>query len=89
MSPPHEQGALGYMPTEARSQAIELNILVDGNVPPGGGLSSSAAMVVSSAIATLKAFAAVEGTSQGELASIAIDSGEYYVLHAEVTYPLP
>lgn len=67
------------MPTEKNSQAIELNILVDGNVPPGGGLSSSAAMVVSSAIATLKAFAAIDGTSQGELASIAINSGEFHL----------
>lgn len=60
--------------------AIELHILVDGNVPPGGGLSSSAAMVVSSAIATLKAFGAVESTTQGQLATIAIDSGASGVL---------
>lgn len=70
------QGALGYMSAQNSNVAIELHILVDGNVPPGGGLSSSAAMVVSSAIATLKAFKAIESTTQGELATIAIDSGQ-------------
>lgn len=74
--PVTSQGALGYMSAQNSNVAIELHILVDGNVPPGGGLSSSAAMVVSSAIATLKAFKAIESTTQGELATIAIDSGE-------------
>lgn len=41
-----------------------------------GGLSSSAAMVVSSAIAVLKAYDALDGVDQGQLAEIAIDSGE-------------
>ncbi|KAK9893861.1 Galactokinase [Cystobasidium minutum MCA 4210] len=68
------KGALGHMSPDDSKTAIELHILVDGNVPPGGGLSSSAAMVVSSAIATLKAFGAVESTTQGQLATIAIDS---------------
>lgn len=68
------------MQSDKHNQAIELNIVVDGNVPPGGGLSSSAAMVVSSAIATLQAFAAVNETSQGELATIAINSGKSFHL---------
>lgn len=71
------QGALGHMSEKQNSQAVEISILVDGNVPPGGGLSSSAAMVVSSAIATLKAYNAIESTTQGQLATIAIDSGAF------------
>jgi Galactokinase len=32
-----------------------LELLIDGNVPPGGGISSSAAFVCSSALTTMKA----------------------------------
>jgi galactokinase len=32
-----------------------MEVLVDGNVPPGGGISSSAAFVCSSALAVMKA----------------------------------
>lgn len=74
------------MAPENSNKAIELQILIDGNVPPGGGLSSSAAMVVSSAIATLKAFEAVEATSQGQLATIAIDSGKSTTLLGTLSY---
>lgn len=43
----------------------------------GGGLSSSAAMVVASAIATLQAYNALAETTQGQLAEIAIESGKF------------
>ena len=69
------KGVLGHLSDEALSNGIELSIMVDGNVPPGGGLSSSAAMVVSSAIAVLQAYDYISQTTQGQLAEIAITSG--------------
>lgn len=68
------KGVLGQLSAEAKRKAVHLDIMVDGNVPPGGGLSSSAAMVVSSAIATLQAYDAIGATTQGQLAEIAISS---------------
>lgn len=49
-------------------------MLCDGNIPPGGGLSSSSAMVVCSAIATLEAFNCVELVCKNDLAHFAIKS---------------
>lgn len=45
----------------------------DGFTGKGGGLSSSAAMVVASSLATLEGYSATSSTTQGELAEIAID----------------
>ena len=70
------QGVLGQLPEQAKQQDIDLSIMVDGNVPPAGGLSSSAAMVVSSAIASLQAYGTTKDTPQGQLAEIAITSGK-------------
>ena len=69
------KGVLAQLPEQSKQKAIDLCIMVDGNVPPGGGLSSSAAMVVSSAIATLQAYGSIKETTQGQLAEIAISSG--------------
>ncbi|KAK2802698.1 galactokinase [Onygenales sp. PD_10] len=52
--------ALKYMRERAQARGetfvpASFNILVDGNVPPGGGISSSAAFVCASALAVVKA----------------------------------
>lgn len=49
-------GALRFLRKEKSSFApASLEVLVDGNVPPGGGISSSAAFVCASALAVMKA----------------------------------
>lgn len=50
-----------------------MEILVDGNVPAGGGLSSSAAFVCASALATLRANGR-EHVNKRELVELAIVS---------------
>ena len=52
---------------------ISMNVLVDGQVPTGAGLSSSAALVCSSLIAVLKAHG-VEDIDRKELEELAIIS---------------
>ncbi|CAD6584398.1 MAG: galactokinase [Cyphobasidiales sp. Tagirdzhanova-0007] len=68
------KGVLSHITMEKTAWTLELNILTDGNVPPGGGLSSSAAMVVSSALLLLVCYDEIHITTQGQLATIAIDS---------------
>lgn len=49
-------GALKFLRKERSSfTPASVEVLVDGNVPPGGGISSSAAFVCASALATMKA----------------------------------
>ncbi|KAL1971195.1 hypothetical protein VTN77DRAFT_147 [Rasamsonia byssochlamydoides] len=51
-------GALKFLRQRSGDAAFSpasLEVLVDGNVPPGGGISSSAAFVCSSALAVMKA----------------------------------
>ncbi len=51
------KGALGHLKKMKGSsfKPVGMDIMVDGNVPAGGGLSSSAAFVCASALAVLKA----------------------------------
>ena len=51
------RGALKFLRERngAGFKLASLEILVDGNVPPGGGISSSAAFVCASALAVMKA----------------------------------
>lgn len=53
---------------------FELDLLCDGNVPAGGGLSSSAAMVIASSLACLQALGELERVSRTAMTEIAIVS---------------
>jgi galactokinase len=48
-------GALKFLRKNHSFAPASMEVLVDGNVPPGGGISSSAAFVCSSALAVMKA----------------------------------
>ncbi|KAL4800487.1 ribosomal protein S5 domain 2-type protein [Aspergillus venezuelensis] len=48
-------GALKVLRKSGSFAPTSMEVLVDGNVPPGGGISSSAAFVCSSALAVMKA----------------------------------
>lgn len=54
--------------------SFTLDLLCDGNVPAGGGLSSSAAMVIASSIATLQALNQLENVTRTSMTEIAIVS---------------
>ncbi|KAL9620186.1 MAG: hypothetical protein Q9160_005301 [Pyrenula sp. 1 TL-2023] len=67
------RGALGFLQKKESSSSLpDLEILVDGNVPTGNGLSSSAALVCSSALATM--YACKHLPSKADLLDLAIVS---------------
>lgn len=61
-------------------QLKQMEVLVDGNIPPGGGLSSSAAFVCASALAVMEAHG--YRATQLELLELAIVSERLVGVHA-------
>lgn len=60
----------------AANKPVGMEVLVAGNVPTGGGLSSSAAFVCASALAVLRA-AGVQKVNKKELVNLAMVSERY------------
>lgn len=66
-----------FFPSSISPVPVPVDILVTGNVPPGSGLSSSAAMVVSSTLAFLAVNGIFDGEkapTKGELVNIAMEN---------------
>ncbi|KAG2756799.1 Galactokinase [Suillus brevipes Sb2] len=66
-----------FSPLSTSPVPVPVDILVTGNVPPGSGLSSSAAMVVSSTLAFLAVNGIFDGENaptKGELVNIAMEN---------------
>ncbi|ORY28308.1 putative galactokinase [Naematelia encephala] len=55
-------------------EPVGMELLMDGDIPAGAGLSSSAAFVVSSVIVFLVANGLTEGVSKGDVVRLAMDS---------------
>ncbi|KIR59849.1 galactokinase [Cryptococcus bacillisporus CA1873] len=59
---------------DERQEAVGMNVLISGNIPPGSGLSSSAAMVVGSVIMFLVANNMAEDKTKADVVQLAINS---------------
>lgn len=65
---------LAYLAKYDLNEPKDVKLLFTGSVPAGGGLSSSAAMCVSSCIAVARAVGSLDRLSKEELTEIAIES---------------
>lgn len=73
------KGLLPHLPKsalESSNRPSQVDVLIDGTIPPESSLSSSAAMTTCSSIVILQAFHAREEISRKEMAEVAIESGE-------------
>ena len=78
------RGAVEFLRRNGVDKAMKppgLEVLIDGNLPAGGGLSSSAAFVCASAIATMASMG-VQMVDKKELVSLAIVSERYVGVNA-------
>lgn len=74
-------GAVGLLKKKfPEFQLNQMQVLVDGNIPPGGGLSSSAAFVCASALAVMEAHK--YQATQNELLELAIVSERLVGVHS-------
>lgn len=74
-------GLRGVLETTKRKMAVGMQILADGTVPSGAGLSSSAAFVCASALAVMKANGVV-AVDKKELVELAIVSERSVGVHS-------
>lgn len=71
------KGLFSHLPKSvltASNRPIEVDVMVDGTIPPESSLSSSAAMTVCSSIVVLEAFQARQLIGRNEMAEVAIES---------------
>jgi galactokinase len=71
------KGLLPHLPSsvlESSSRPCQVDVMIDGTIPPESSLSSSAAMTSCSSIVVLQAFQAREIISRKEMAEVAIES---------------
>lgn len=81
-------GAVGLLKKRVPEfQLNQMEVLVDGNIPPGGGLSSSAAFVCASALAVMEAHK--YRATQNELLELAIVSERLVGVHSGGLVNLP